>query len=85
MGAEGKVVEPEEPNAYKAEMFIFDMFAYADKMVVLLAPRAQEFSPLKNPSGSKTDCPETSRNDLYALYKTWLENAGATVDDSECK
>lgn len=84
VGAEGKVVEPEEPNAYKAEMFIFDMFAYADKMVVLLAPRSQEFSPLKNPSGSKTDCPETSRNDLYALYKTWLESAGATVDDSEC-
>ena len=83
VGAEGKIVEPEEPNAYKAEMFIFDMFAYADKMVILLAQRAQEFSPLKNPPGSKTDCPETSRRDLYALHKAWLESAGATLDNSE--
>ena len=85
VGEGGKVVEPAEPNAFKAEMFIFDMFAYADKMVVLAAPRAQEFSPLKNPPGSKADCPETSRNDLYALHKAWLEAAGAIVDSSECK
>eukprot|EP01105_Mastigella_eilhardi_P021831 TRINITY_DN5319_c0_g1_i2.p1 TRINITY_DN5319_c0_g1~~TRINITY_DN5319_c0_g1_i2.p1 ORF type:complete len:356 (-),score=104.33 TRINITY_DN5319_c0_g1_i2:89-1156(-) len=67
VGPDGEVVTPAEPNAYKAEMFIFDIFQYADNMHALLAERGDEFSPLKNPRGSKSDCPETCLHDLQAL------------------
>lgn len=31
--------------------------------------RSHEFSPLKNAPGSKSDCPETARNDLLAYHR----------------
>lgn len=76
----GVLVHPTEPNAYKAEMFIFDMFRYAEHMALLCAPRESEFSPLKNASGTKADNPDTCRAALFALHRRWLEGAGATVD-----
>lgn len=81
-GPKGDLVTPAAPNAYKAEMFIFDMFQYAQKMCALLVPREIEFSPLKNPSGSAADCPETCRAALYALHLGWLKAVGAKVNTS---
>lgn len=78
----GTLVHPTEPNAFKAEMFIFDMFRYAEHMALLCAPRESEFSPLKNACGTKADNPDTCRADLFALHRHWLENAGASVDSS---
>ena len=80
----GVLVHPTEPNAYKAEMFIFDMFRYAEHMALLCAPRESEFSPLKNASGTKADNPDTCRAALFALHRRWLEDAGATVDSKNC-
>lgn len=84
-GPKGELVNPPAPNAYKAEMFIFDMFQYAERMSALLVPREIEFSPLKNPSGSPSDCPETCRASLYSLHTSWLRSAGAIVDSSACE
>ena len=80
----GALVQPAEPNAFKAEMFIFDMFRYAEHMALLCAPRESEFSPLKNASGTKVDNPDTCRAALFALHRHWLEDAGATVDSTHC-
>ena len=76
----GNHVQPSEPNAYKAEMFIFDMFAHARNLQVLSVDRESEFAPLKNASGSKSDCPETCRSALLSLHKKYLIDAGAKVE-----
>ncbi|KAJ4485771.1 nucleotide-diphospho-sugar transferase [Lentinula aciculospora] len=75
----GQTVKPTKPNGMKLEMFVFDVFPYTERFAVLEVERNQEFSPLKNAPGSGTDDPETSRRDLLAQHKHFLEKAGATV------
>jgi UDP-N-acetylglucosamine/UDP-N-acetylgalactosamine diphosphorylase len=41
----------------------------------------EEFSPLKNAPGTGDSDPETSRSDLLAQHKRFLEAAGAKVND----
>lgn len=77
----GDSIKPTEPNGMKLELFVFDVFPFTKNLCVLEVERAEEFSPLKNAPGSKADCPETSRRDLLAQQKRWLEAAGATVQD----
>ncbi|KAJ1634521.1 nucleotide-diphospho-sugar transferase [Pavlovales sp. CCMP2436] len=59
-----------QPGAcIKLEMFIFDAFFFAKKMVALQVPREDEFAPVKNAPGSVTDSPDTAR----ALLSAWAE------------
>lgn len=58
----GEYVEPNEPNAYKFESFIFDAFVRYDNMTVLRVKREEEFAPVKNKEGN--DSPETA-TELY--------------------
>jgi len=73
----GQPIQPETPNGRKLERFVFDALPAAKRVCVVEAERAQEFSPVKNPSGS--DSPETARQDLAACYAAWLEAAGIDV------
>ena len=77
-------VKPEEPNGVKLEQFIFDVFPEIplDRFGCLEVDRAEEFSPLKNASGSANDNPETSRKAYMELGTLWLKNAGANVSDN---
>lgn len=59
----GNLVNPESPNAYKFESFIFDAFDMLDDMAILRVKREEEFAPVKNAEGN--DSPETARK----LYK----------------
>jgi len=77
----GKVIRPSEPNGMKLEMFVFDVFPFTERFAVLEVEREEEFSPLKNAPGTGSDDPETSRRDLLAQHKRFLEKAGATVKD----
>ncbi|QRV94958.1 UTP--glucose-1-phosphate uridylyltransferase [Ceratobasidium sp. AG-Ba] len=77
----GEQVKPSKPNGMKLELFVFDVFPFTQRMTILEVDRKEEFSPLKNAPGSGSDCPETSRADLLAQQKRWLEKAGATVQD----
>jgi len=77
----GQAVKPTEPNGMKLELFIFDVLPYTERFAVLEVERNQEFSPLKNAPGTGEDDPETSRRDLLAQHKHYLEMAGATVKD----
>ncbi|KAL1407545.1 UDP-N-acetylglucosamine pyrophosphorylase [Vanrija albida] len=82
--ATGETIKPTEPNGMKLELFVFDVFPFTSSLSVLEVDRAEEFSPLKNAPGSKADSPETSRRDLLAQQRRWLEAAGATVaEDAE--
>lgn len=79
----GDILTPKTPNGMKLECFVFDVFAYAQRMSVLQVNREDEFSPLKNAPGSGNDCPETSRRDIIAQHIRFIENAGGKVFNNE--
>lgn len=59
VNAQGEIVTPDKPNAYKFEAFIFDAFKYFDSMAILRVERSEEFAPVKNKDGE--DSPATAR------------------------
>jgi len=63
-----------EPNAVKFERFIFDALPHAERWLAVETPRAEEFAPIKNATG--TDSPETARAAQIALHTEWLMRAG---------
>ena len=73
----GRIVEPDEPNAVKLEMFVFDAMPLADETVILETNRYEEFSPVKNAEGD--DSPATSLHDQVRRVAEWLEDAGIAV------
>lgn len=77
----GKVVKPAKPNGMKLEMFVFDVFPYTKRFAVLEVARNEEFSPLKNAPGTGSDDPDTSRRDLLAQQRRFLQKAGAVVPE----
>ncbi|HEY5657864.1 MAG TPA: UDPGP type 1 family protein [Myxococcota bacterium] len=74
LDAAGHPVQPEEPNGYKLERFVFDALAAADRVCVVEALRTEEYSPVKNAEGNES--PRTARRDLVARYRAWLDEAG---------
>ncbi|KRY50795.1 UDP-N-acetylhexosamine pyrophosphorylase [Trichinella britovi] len=72
---------PVEPNGYKLEKFIFDVFPYSENFAILEVPRNEEFSPLKNPDLLGVDCPTTCRADLYRLHRQWIIDSGGKVPE----
>ncbi len=75
--ATDELVEPAEPNAVKLETFIFDAVPMAANPLLLQTIRAEEFSPVKNATG--TDSVETSRRDQNRRAAGWFEHAGVKV------
>eukprot|EP01121_Diplochlamys_sp_Union-15-3_P010346 TRINITY_DN2898_c0_g1_i1.p1 TRINITY_DN2898_c0_g1~~TRINITY_DN2898_c0_g1_i1.p1 ORF type:complete len:241 (+),score=43.00 TRINITY_DN2898_c0_g1_i1:160-882(+) len=72
----GETVVPDTINGWKLELFVFDVFPFAERMAALEVDRTEEFSPLKNAPGSGKDCPETCCNDLSRLHKRWIKDSG---------
>ena len=64
---DGNLVEPDSPNAYKFEAFLFDAFGKVDDMAVLRVKREEEFAPVKNADTAGVDCPKTAR-ELYKKF-----------------
>jgi len=77
----GESIKPSKPNGMKLELFVFDVFPFTEHFAVLEVERNEEFSPLKNAPGTGSDDPETSRRDLLAQHRRFLEKAGAKVND----
>jgi UDP-N-acetylglucosamine/UDP-N-acetylgalactosamine diphosphorylase len=75
--ASGETVTPGEPNGHKLERFVFDALAATDRVLVMETERLEEYSPVKNAEG--TESPVTSRDELSARYRSWLESAGVDV------
>jgi len=73
----GRVVQPDEPNAVKLEMFVFDAMPLAGETVILETDRSEEFSPIKNAEGA--DSPTSSLHDQVRRAAGWLEDAGIVV------
>jgi len=64
-------------NALKFERFIFDALPLADRWLAVETSRSEEFSPVKNASGS--DSPESSKRDQVALFTRWISQAGVST------
>ncbi|GMG35690.1 unnamed protein product [Ambrosiozyma monospora] len=83
----GKFEKPEQPNGIKMEQFIFDVFPSVsmDKFGCLEVDRSDEFSPLKNGSGSgsKNDCPETCRLDFLKRCTRWVKQNGGLLKNDD--
>ena len=75
--ASGALVEPDEPNVVKLEMFVFDALPLAKEAVILETLRSEEFSPVKNADGD--DSPMTCLHDQVRRAAGWLEDAGIHV------
>jgi len=75
----GRRVEPAEPNAVKFERFIFDLLPSARNAIVVEVDPQRHFAPLKNAPGQGRDTPETVQAQMVALYRDWLQQAGASV------
>jgi UDP-N-acetylglucosamine/UDP-N-acetylgalactosamine diphosphorylase len=73
----GNQVEPAEPNGIKLETFVFDALPLALRSVILQTPRAEEFGPVKNATG--TDSVDTARQLMVARAADWLESAGVDI------
>lgn len=69
------------PNGMKLESFIFDVFELSQRMAVLEVRREEEFAPVKNATGK--DSPDTAREYLSNLAKSFLTKAGATLSDGD--
>jgi len=74
----GQPVEPKEPNGIKFEMFVFDALPFARNPVIIETLRADDFSPVKNASGS--DSPETAKADQVRQWTRWLKAAGVDLE-----
>jgi UDP-N-acetylglucosamine/UDP-N-acetylgalactosamine diphosphorylase len=72
--ADGRPVAPSKPNGRKLERFVFDALPAAERVCVVEARRAEEFSPVKN--AENMDSPATARRDLVARYRSWLQAGG---------
>jgi len=77
----GQRIEPDVPNGYKFETFVFDALQDTTSSVVMEVAREEEFSPVKNKEGE--DSPETARRDLTNLFGRWLETAGVKIPRDE--
>ncbi|KAL1845348.1 hypothetical protein VTK73DRAFT_633 [Phialemonium thermophilum] len=79
--ATGETVKPAKPNGIKLEQFVFDVFPMLDldRFACMEVRREDEFSPLKNAKGTGEDDPDTSRRDIMAQGRRWVEAAGAKV------
>ncbi|MEM6279355.1 MAG: UDPGP type 1 family protein [Verrucomicrobiota bacterium] len=78
LDSKGTRQEPEEPNAYKFEMFVFDALPFAAHPVIIETDRADDFSPVKNASG--VDSAETSAADQLRQFARWARGAGIELE-----
>ncbi|MCA9740521.1 UDPGP type 1 family protein [candidate division KSB1 bacterium] len=77
LNEDGQLVQPDAPNGYKFEKFIFDALAFVNKSVVMEVDRDEEFSPVKNSTGE--DSPQTAQQAMSRLFAKWLRQAGFTI------
>lgn len=81
----GETIKPEKPNGIKLEQFVFDCFPFLsmDKFACMEVKREDEFSPLKNATGTGEDDADTSKRDIFRQGTRWIQEAGAVVESED--
>jgi UDP-N-acetylglucosamine/UDP-N-acetylgalactosamine diphosphorylase len=75
----GELVQPQQPNAWRFERFIFDLLPHAANALLVEADRNECFAPVKNAEHEANDNARTSRTAISALHTQWLTAAGADI------
>lgn len=70
----GDTITPPTPNAFKFELFMFDLFPLAGGMAAMQVKREEEFAPVKNKDG--IDSPGSARALVLALHRKWALAVG---------
>ncbi len=79
--ANGKLIEPQEPNGIKLESFVFDALGLAEKSIILQTRREEEFGPVKNATG--VDSAQTAQQMMINRAANWLEAAGINIPKND--
>jgi UDP-N-acetylglucosamine/UDP-N-acetylgalactosamine diphosphorylase len=78
-----RVVPHHEPDLdrslWRLEQWTSDLLSYADSIGCVLASRADEYAPIKYPTGR--DSVPRARRALTEVYRRWLDAAGAGGPD----
>ncbi|MCC6143362.1 MAG: UDPGP type 1 family protein [Candidatus Hydrogenedentes bacterium] len=78
LDAHGGQVNPEKPNAYKFETFIFDALRFVQHPPIALEiHRLGEYTPIKQFEGSNSVVQARKSQNRY--WAAWIEAAGSTV------
>ena len=80
INSDGTEFIPEEPNAVKLETFIFDVFPFAEKIILFESLLEDEFAPVKNKTGK--DSVDEARLMLIKRDIRRLQAAGIQVPES---
>ncbi len=75
--SDGRFVQPETPNGYKFECFVFDAMAETPNVMLMEFPREEQYSPIKTSTG--VNSADAARRAISNLFGTWLEQAGVEV------
>lgn len=81
INTQGQLVTPSSPNAFKFELFMFDLFPKTKGMALLEVLREEEFAPVKNPPTAEADSPLTARRLILNLHRHWALQAGYSDAD----
>lgn len=76
----GNIVEPDSPNAFKFEKFIFDLLPSAKNAIVCEVDPAEGFCAVKNAAPAPSETPQHVKDAIVNLHKSWLKAAGAKIN-----
>jgi len=74
---DGRFVQPETPNGYKFECFVFDAMAETPNVMLMEFPREEQYAPIKASAGRNSA--DTARRAISNVFGSWLEQAGVQV------
>ncbi|KAK1443105.1 spore coat polysaccharide biosynthesis protein SPSA chain a [Babesia gibsoni] len=72
-------VRPKQPNVYKLELFIFDIFQFASRIMCLEVERLGQFAPVKYLADCDPSNEKSAQHKMSNTYKAWLESVGAKI------
>jgi len=79
LDAQGRPVDPTQPNGLKFERFIFDLLPQARNALVVEADASSAFAPVKNADSEPCDSPRTAKEAMLRLHARWLVEADIDV------
>lgn len=76
----GCLVNPDQPNAFKFERFIFDLLPFAENAIICEVDPADGFCAVKNAPPAPAETPDHVKKAISDLHSRWLKEAGVNVE-----